>query len=322
MGDKYLRNFKYGGIKLPLLITLLLLLARPGFSQWGGYHQFASDWEINTAIGMTSFYGDLTDKKNRFISNTPFHRYFYEDRKLGFGFTLRKNFNAYLAFRGSFNYGKISSSSSTYNRYFNAKFYEYYLGVDFDLSTLIWGKSRNQDWKLYAFTGLGFTDSRTWLYDDKTNELLSTNGFGEERWLDGKQKMATETTFPIGIGGQYKFSDSWSATIESGIHIINTDRLDAFKSSEAGIEGFGYACIGISYHFHMPWQLRLSRYPKHNGKSSDPALRKYNKRKQVVMQTRSYRKAKQYRYKNPRHKNIFDRIAGWFKPNPYKRRRR
>ncbi len=321
MQNIYIKLFNIFKIRWLLLPGLLFLMLKPASAQWGGYHQFASDWELNTSLGMTSFYGDVTDKKNRFLSNTPFHRYFYEDRKLGFGFTLRKNFNAYLSFRGSFNYGKIRSSSSAFDRYFDARFYEYYLGIDFDISTLIWGKSRNQDWKLYAFTGLGFTDSRTWLYDDKTNELVSTNGFGGERW-DGKQKMATETTFPIGIGGQYKFSDNWSATIESGIHIVNTDRLDAFKSSESGIEGFGYACIGISYHFHMPWELRLSRYPKHNGKSSDASIKKYNKRKQVVMETRSHRKAKKYRYKNPRRKNIFDRIADWFKPSPYKRRRR
>lgn len=307
---------------LILLPTLLLLMSQPGKAQWGGYHQFASDWELNANVGMTSFYGDLTDKKNRIFTNTPFHRYFYQDRGLGYSILLKKNVNSYFSVRGSFLHGKIYSHASNFDLYFDAVVNEYYIGADLDISTLIWGESRNRDWKFYGFLGIGFTDSRTWLYDDKTNQLVGTNGFGKDRWFSDKSRMATETTIPFGLGVSYRFHDNWTVNFETGIHGMNTDRLDAFKSKESGTEGFGYTSLGISYHFHMPWELSLRRYPKYNGKSTDPAIEQYNKRKRVIMNTKAYRKANKKRYRHPNDRNFIQKVIDWFKPKRYKPRRR
>ncbi|MCF8219264.1 MAG: porin family protein [Bacteroidales bacterium] len=307
-----------------LILLLLLMMFKPGFSQWGGYHQFASDWELNPNIGMTSFYGDLSDKKNRFFSNTPFHKYFYQDRGLAYGAVLKKNFTPSFSVRGSFLHGRINSGSDQYGLYFESTFNEYYLGAEFDVSNLIWGERRNRDWTLYGFLGIGFTDSRTWQYDDETDELVDRDGFGEERWFDDKEKMATSTTIPFGLGVSYQIDEKWELNFETGIHGMNTDRLDAFASGDASTEGLGYTSLGFSYHFHLPWNVSFRRYPKYNGKSSDPAISKYNKRKRVVMKTKAHRRASRKRYKHYSDKNFFERlwesIKGLFKRKHYIRR--
>ncbi len=290
------------------LIISLLLVPAQGKAQWGGYHAFATDWEINLHLGMTSFYGDVTDNKNRIYNNSPFHRYFYEDRGLAYGVMLRKNMTPYYSLRGVFLRGKIYGSSDRYKLYFNAVTNHYYLGANLNLSTLMLGVDDNRPWELYAFAGIGFNDSRTWLYDATTNELKSTNGFGPERWLRSTEGMARATTIPFGLGFSYEIHDNWSFNVETSIHGVNTDRLDAYVSDDTKTEGFGYSSLGVTYHFNLPYELNFRRYPRTPRRSNDPAIVEYNKRRQVVMDTKANRRAARHRYKRPDRKNFFDRL--------------
>lgn len=287
----------------------LLLVPAQGKAQWGGYHAFATDWEITLHLGMTSFYGDVTDNKNRIYNNSPFHRYFYEDRGFAYGVMLRKNMSPYYSFRGVFLRGDIYGSSDRYGLYFNAVTNHYYLGANLDLTSLMLGVDDNRPWELYAFAGLGFNDSRTWLYDASTDNLVGTNGFGSERWLGGDEAMARAATIPFGIGFSYELHNNWSFNMETSIHGVNTDRLDAFESDDTKTEGFGYSSIGLTYHFNFPYQLNLRRYPKTPRRSNDPAIREYNKRRQVVMDTKASRRAARNRYVRPDRKNFFQRLG-------------
>lgn len=314
MRKKHIDFFKINNLKLILFIGLFLLTSANLLSQ-GTSKTFFRDWEVSANIGMTSFYGDITDKKNRLFTNTPFHRYFYEDRGLGYGFMLEKNMNNSLTLRGSFIHGKIVSHSSAEQLYFDAVFNEYYLGASYDISNMIWGEARNQDWEFYGFLGIGFTDYRSWLYDMKTDELVDRTGYGAERWLDGKRQMATETTIPFGIGFSYMILDGVSLSIETGIHGLNTDILDSYKSDDASVEGFGYTSLAFSYNFNVP---SLRGYRSYRGRSSDPAIKKYNKRKRVIMRTKAQRKASRKRYKHPNERNIFERFIDLFKRKRYK----
>ncbi|MFO8055252.1 MAG: outer membrane beta-barrel protein, partial [Bacteroidales bacterium] len=280
-----------------------LMVSKGVVAQWGGYYSFASDWEINANLGMTNFYGDITDKRNRIYNNTPFHKYYYQDRGFAYGLLLRKNVNPYFSVRGSFLRGKIHSFSDDHKMYFDSQFNSYYLGGELDVTALLDGPNRSSEFRFYAFLGMGFTDSRTWLYDSRTDELKNTNGFGEKRWFDNKNSMAKESTIPFGLGVSYTFYDDWTVNFETSIYGVNTDRLDAYVSDDAWTEGFGYMTLGLSYHFHLPYFLSFNRYPQFNNRSNDPAIRKYNKKKKVIMKTKAQKKASRKRYKRPDEKN-------------------
>lgn len=319
MQKRYIEIFKSYNFKLVLISGLFLLASFSGLFSQGVGKPFFRDWEISANVGMTSFYGDVTDKKNRFFANTPFHKYFYDDRGLGYGIMIEKNMNNSLSLRGFLMHGNIISHFSEEQIYFDAVLNEYYFGASYDISNLIWGEKRNQDWELYGFFGIGFTDYRSWLYDMKTDKLLDRTGFGAERWLDGKDKMATETTIPFGIGFSYRFKYGLSVAFETGIHGLNTDILDSYKSDDASAEGFGYTSLALSYSFNFP--SSLGGYPNYRGKSSDPAIKEYNKRKSVIMRTKAQRKASRKRYKPPNERNIFERFIYLFKKKRYKNKK-
>ena len=308
-------------MRFSLILLFSFIMLKSAFSQNSGYQRFASNWEVTPNIGMTSFYGDLTDKKNRVFTNTPFHKYFYQDRGLAYGFILKKNFSSYFTMRGSLLHGQIHSSSDKYNLYIKTRFNEYYLGVDFDISNLIWGKERESNWALYGFLGLGLTDYRTWQYDDETDELVKKYGFGDERWFDERREMTTISTIPFGFGVSYQFHDKWELEFETGIHGMDTDYLDLLKSEDTKPEGYGYTSLGLTYHFHLPRYFNFGGRPTYNQRSSDPAISEYNDRKRVVMKTRSYNRAISKRYIPPSERNFFRRlwesIKDLFRKNHY-----
>lgn len=310
---------KVTGLLLKIIPVLILFLgiSKDSQAQWGGYHTFAADWELNLNLGMTSFYGDLTDNKNRLFTNTPFNRYFYQDREMVYGVLLKKHISRTFSIRGEFNHGKLKSNPSSYDLHFNSKFNEYYLGAELNIANLFRPEKGEHPWDVYVYTGLGVTDYRTWLYDDESGELLDRQGYGESRWFDQKPKMATAFTIPSGMGVSYRLSDEWALNFETSINLMVTDKMDAYNSDVSGIEGYGITSLGISYYFHLPWNLHTGRYHNYKGRSSEPALEKYNKKRRVVMKTKAYRKARKHRYKNS---NFIRRIINWFRQRRHNKR--
>lgn len=303
-------------LKYALGLLILISVSKSSNAQWGGYHSFAADWEFNANLGMTSFYGDLTDNKNRFFSNSPFNRYFYEDRDVIYGFLLKKHFNRWFILRGEFKHGKLQSNPTSYDLHFESKFNSYYLAAELNF-TNIFRREGEYNLHIYGFAGLGVTDYRTWLYDDENNKLVERHGYGNSRWFDSKPKMAKAFTIPGGLGITYRFNDNWAMNFETSINLTVTDKLDSYNSNISNVEGYGTTSLGISYYFHLPWNFRFSRYPSYKNRSDEPAIKKYNRKRRVIMKTKSYRKAKRKRHRKT---SIIERIIFWFKRRQFTKR--
>ncbi|MGM0648542.1 MAG: hypothetical protein ACQESZ_09165 [Bacteroidota bacterium] len=273
--------------------------------------QFASGWTVNANLGMTSFYGDLTDQQNRVFTNTPFSKFFYEDRALAYALLIKKDLSADWTFRASLMHGKVKSHSATFQRYFENRLTEYYLGLEYNFSNLIWGYENSREWRLYGFVGIGLTDFRTKVYDLQTDQELRSVGYYGTRWFDDQPPMKTETTIPFGLGFDYQLNSDWTLTFETGIHGINTDLLDGFEHDHSGVEGFGYTSMGLSYNFNMLFGSGKGGIGSYRGQSTDPAIKQYNKKRRVVMKTKMQRKAARKRFIPPNQRNFFQRI--WYR---------
>ena len=263
---------------------------------------FTEEWNVGLGVGANTFYGDLTDKFNRFLSNTPFSKYFYQDRQAMAVFVLEKKINMYFGVRGYLSYGNIKSTKESDKQYFKAHLFEYSLSGTIDFTNLFGGYNRYRQWSIYGAIGIGFTESRTWKYDMISGKLIGTNGFGRPKHEGGKYVPMTETVLPMAVGFRYKFIPQFSMNIELALHPIRTDKLDATIADDSWWEGYGIIWLGFNYHFDLPdhWQIG-NRNPRYNGRSNDPAIKAFNKRKAVVMKTKGYKKGLKRRKKMKRH---------------------
>ncbi len=154
--------------------------------------------------------------------------------------------------------------------------------------------------------GIGFNESRTWRYSTLGGNLIGTNGFREKRSIFFMRPPMTETVVPLGVGVSYNLYANMDLAVEYSYHFVNTDKLDDLISDRSGIEGYSLISAGLYVRFQTPknWSLRRG-LPSYTGKSSDPAIKAYNKRKRVVMTNkRQHRLAakKRYTYKRKRFK--------------------
>jgi len=262
---------------------------------------FTEEWSLTGQISASNFYGDLTDKSNRFFSNTPFSKFFYQDRQVVYGIALEKKINIYFGVRGHLSYGKVKSTKESVKQYFKANVFEYSLLGTADFTNIFMGYDRYRAWSIYGFLGFGFTESRTWKRDMLTEAVVGTNGFGVPKRDGGRYVPMTETVMPFGLGFNYRFVKEFSANIEMSLRPIRTDKLDATISDDTWWEGYGFISVGATYHFTLPdhWQIG-NRNPRYNGRSSDPAIKAFNKNRHVIMKTKSYKRASRKRYKPKR----------------------
>ena len=116
-------------------------------------------------IGSTTFHGDVSDKTNSFMNNTPFSKYFYQDRKFGGGVYVDKMFTPYWGVRGTLLYAKMKSTKESSKIYFEGDLFEYSISGLIDFSNIFLGVDKYRVWNFYGFIGVGFTETRSILYD-------------------------------------------------------------------------------------------------------------------------------------------------------------
>ncbi len=257
---------------------------------------FTRNWSASFFVGTSNFHGDVADYSKGFVNNTPFSKYFYMDRRFGLGVNIDKMFNPYLGVKGMFMYSAIKGSSDKYKLYFNGDLYEYSFALKFDISNTFFGVDKYRKYDAYAFVGIGFSELRSELYDINGNQigrigyLITKPGRGPQR--------TTEIVVPIGLGGTYHQSKDLSFFFEITRHIINSSKVDAYPlEGGAKYESVGMINIGLTYHFRLPNHWSIGGNPRYNGRSNDPSIRKFNKKKHVVMKTKSNKRARKMRRK-------------------------
>lgn len=240
----------FGKIILIAFVTITISICQP-VKATNSTHLY-ENWSFGFHFGSTSFFGDLADFSGG-LKNTPFSKYFYQDMRTMTGITMEKWFSPYIGIRGFMAYGQLKGTKETSNAWFEANILDYNLEAIADLTNIFFGVNRKRIVSVSAFVGIGLTESRTWKYSLTDNSLIGTNGFGSPTKEGGKYIPMTETVIPVGLIVNIFIANKASFYVEGSFHPINTDKLDATpntnSSSAAGIEGYNYFGIGVSFWF-------------------------------------------------------------------------
>lgn len=254
------------------------------------YIGFNNGWSISGFVGSSNFHGDISDKTNSFMNNTPFSKYFYQDRKLGGGIYVDKMFGQVMGVRGTLLYSQMKSTKESDKIYFQGDMFEYSIAAYSNLTNLFLGYSRRRSWDIYAFAGIGFSETRSKAYDMNTGAVVGSTGYKKSKYGNGYQRM-TEVVFPVGLGITYAFTKRSDVFLEFTRHFVYTNKLDAFPVDGTNVESLGLVNLGLTYDFELPSHWRTQRTPSYTGKSPDRAIRAFNKKKHVVMKTKANKKA-------------------------------
>ncbi len=184
-----------------LFIVLVLFIANTAVAQRS--YPFGQEWSINGYIGTTQFYGDCSDNTNSIFSNSPFSKYFYQDRGIGLGLYVDKKITPYIGIRGTLLYAVIKSTKESEKIYFEGDTYEYSISALFNLTNIFLGIDKYRHWNIYGFIGIGFTETLSDLYDLNTGAHLLPSGDVDSLFVGSSKKRMTETTMPIGLGVNY-----------------------------------------------------------------------------------------------------------------------
>jgi len=291
-----MKNSLYTRVGILVLFASMMISLKAGAQ----LYDFSRGWKVGAGVGATKFYGDLTDNTNSFIKNSPFSKFFYQDRKFGYYFTLEKSINPYFGLRGMLFFGKVKSTQESTKQYFEANYFDYSLSLTMDFSTMVWGPDRSRNTVIYGFAGVGLSESRSWKYDMNTGNVIGTNGFGEPKREGGARRPMTETVFPIGLGLSLFSSEDFNLVTEAHLHMVATNKLDVTFVDGANIETVGLISVGFVYNFSISGFGSRGGHQSFEGRSNDPALREFNKRKRVVMRTKynrkSFKKRRRFKY--------------------------
>lgn len=284
-----------------LIISIILISLGMSMNTQAQPYGISKAWRIGAGVGATKFYGDLTDNANSFINNTPFSKYFYQDRKLGYSFFLEKSLNPYFGIRGMFFGGKIKSTQESSKQYFEANYFDYSLSLTMDFTNMIFGDDDGRSVRFFGFAGIGLSESRTWKYDMNTGNIIATNGFGEPKREGEPLSPMTEMVYPIGLGVSLFANEDFNLNIEGHLHMVSTNKLDATPVPGTKIEMVGFISVAVVYNFSMNgFGRRGSGSQTFEGRSNDPSLREFNKRKRVVMRTKynknSFKKRRRFKH--------------------------
>jgi hypothetical protein len=285
-----------------LLIALLLAaLSTPAQKIYRAYENYY----LIGSIGVGTFYGDVSDKKNRFFSNTPFSTFFYEDRGPAFSLDLGKHISPSVSAGLSFTTSALEGHSDILGMYMQSSIYSYGIYGRFHPLNAFLGFNGERPVDFYLQGGLSGLSFTTYKRDQITDTLIGVNNPEIPGYGSGTVLRSGSMLLNYGFGITVRVSDNFSLSLETSSNATFSDKLDAHVSDKRSFEGYGISSLGFKYHFNSSPYAFKSRYPKYTGKSKDPALRQYNKKKAVVMNTKPHRKAMSKRYDQTRGKNPF-----------------
>ncbi|MFO7723893.1 MAG: outer membrane beta-barrel protein [Bacteroidales bacterium] len=280
--------------RTPLLIAAItaIMLTNIIPAQAQGYRGY-EHWYIGLNLGTSKFYGDISGKTSGFSNASPFSGDFYNDRGFMYGLMLTKRFNGIFWTRLNLLTTTLGSENENLDFYFKSDLVEFSLSGIVSLSEMIGGNDPDRLLNVYAFAGAGMVSYRAWKRQLDTDSLIETEGTGSRK--------AANMVFPFGLGVDFRVTPEFTISGEFSLRHLQTDRVDAHGGDRGMNEGYGYINLGLHYQFDMPEGV-FRRNTRYNGKSTDPAIRAYNKDKATVMKTKAYKQANRDKRKLEREK--------------------
>ena len=271
------------------LITAAVLFCaiKPADSQRFLSYPNYEHWYISLNLGSSNFYGDISERRSAFSGGL------FGNRDFMYGLSLTKKFNGVFGMRMHLLTGQLTDVNEELNMHFRSEILELSATGMLNLTNIFLGENIDRVVDVYAFVGGGMLRHRSWKRDVDTDTLIEAYGTGRRR--------NNAFVIPMGAGAEFRVTPTFTVTTEITLRNVQTDRLDAHINMSNAQEGYGLFMLGLNYQFEMPAEL-MRRNTRHTGKSSDPALRAYNRRKATVMKTRGYREGMRDRRQYERQK--------------------
>jgi hypothetical protein len=189
-------------------VFILLILA--------AYTSKAQTWELGVTVGGLGYNGDLNQKN------------FLQINKAGYGFNVKRNFDAYWSLKLGFLKGKVSDDESKskyqFERTRNLSFFtpinEGHLMLEFNFFDYGFG-DRQTNFTPFLFAGVALTmfNPKT-MFNGQEYELKYYNTEGQTEY------KTTTYSVPFGAGVKYHFGNYFNVIGEIGYRNLNTDYLD------------------------------------------------------------------------------------------------
>jgi hypothetical protein len=256
------------------------------FAQYPMYPRY-EHWYLGLQLGSSNFYGDISERSSAFSGGV------FNNRKFMYGATFTKKFNALFGTRLNLLTGVLSDASEDLSLQFKSEVVEISALGYFGLTGAILGDDYDRPYDVFLYVGAGMLGHRTWKRDLLLDTLTETDGTG--------RKSSKAFMIPMGVVAEYRLASDFTITAEFTLRNVQTDRLDAHSSLDKNREGYGYIALGMNYQFDMPEGI-FRRNSRHTGRSSDPALKAYNRKKKTVMKTRGYREGQRDKRRYQREK--------------------
>ena len=196
---------------------------------------FFGNFSINANVGTTMAFADISQDFN------PYQ----EDWKIGYGINIRKQLSPIFGIGAQFLMGNLRGSRLDANAYFDSEFMDVNFHAIINLSNLFFGYNEERKIHLYSTLGIGFTNWATIQRDLNTNAELARSGFD----ANGLKAWTPTLSIPVGMGLYFAMGKRWGFNIETSLHRINSDDLDAYISGKSKQDYYAYASAGITYNF-------------------------------------------------------------------------
>lgn len=213
--------------KLNMKLFLLCMLASTlAYGQY--YTTPSSSIAITAGAGISSYYGDLTEKVNPFTQ--PSYAF-----SLGAAYNLLDKFSI----RADVSYLKLQAADSKNKRVdlkarnlnFKSNVWDVNIGVGYDVLSLNEGRRFTPN----IYLGAGIVNFNSYTIDrngeKKFLQPLGTEGQGLSAYPDRKPYKRTEFAMVMGVGLKYVISESIVLHGEFRYRYLNTDYLDDVSRS-------------------------------------------------------------------------------------------
>lgn len=197
-------------------------------------------WNGGLRFGVMKYYGDV-----RQYQYSPEEK--YKRTNTTFAFEVGKSLNHVFGLRANALFGGLSGSNPNMNLYFTNSFKELDLQASVNLNNLIaFYPRRAKVVNAYIYIGGGAIFYNTLLksFDEDTY----VNGWGYDS-LGAKTNAKMTFTMPFGVGLRIKADEKIDVGIETQLHLVNSDNLDAYTGKSLYNDRFGYTSVSLIYKF-------------------------------------------------------------------------
>lgn len=253
--------------KLIIIITLLI------FTQIYSYAQFYKsneNWSIGFQIGMNTFWGDVSDQSNHIIPSGPFQKDYYKNHGIVGSFYLSKEITNFWTMRLLFRTENLKSTDLPNNyKFISPLNFEFGIMTTIDILDLA---NVGQRWDFYPMFGLTAFCYKTTLYN-LSGDTIIAHAPDKYRYT-GEQKYDFKLAIPVGLGVNFKATQSFHIHFETIMTCILSDAVDGIKIKPKTFEGIWHTHIGFTYNFSFrPIATNYRRHSSYSrNKTSNTAI--------------------------------------------------